>query len=118
MNQIQIRKHVLSEKLHENLKKHVHEYAEALEAYKKAVVVYHDALAEMARNTPTSMPYYDPPIKPSSYAHEYENAIEMLSYEAGDVVTITRENFKHFVQDDWQWKRTFTDTIGKNAGYL
>ena len=47
---------------------------------------------------------------PRSYANVYEQLIRMLEYSEQDLITIDAEQFRHIVDDDWEWMRGFLAT--------
>ena len=45
--------------------------------------------------------------KPVEFLEEYDTAIEMLSWHEGESFQLERHQFECFVQDKWDWKRSF-----------
>jgi hypothetical protein len=45
--------------------------------------------------------------KPESHIADYDRALDMLKWELADVVELAEDDFRHFVQDDWDWTRHF-----------
>ena len=44
---------------------------------------------------------------PRSYAKVYEQLIRMLEYSSQDLISIDAEQFRHIVDDDWDWMQSF-----------
>lgn len=118
MNQVTFHKHTLRKVLDKNLAEHRKQYEESVELYKSATKTYHDKLAEIATGSPMSIPRYDPPEKPNDYSKHYLDAIEMLTYEVNDVVTLSSRDFKQLVKDEWDWKSSFFAADAKNYSYV
>lgn len=117
MYDIEVSKEQLLETLQSNRTRHVSEYEEAVRNYPGAVV---RALREVAEQIESgekkpeahgiSMP------KPHSYETEYDDAIEMLEWHEGSTVTLDRQQFKQYVQDQWQWSGSFASTTSLYNG--
>lgn len=45
------------------------------------------------------------PTRPVDYIDEYERVIGMLELSNVETVDLTAEDYKHFVMDEWAWKR-------------
>lgn len=118
MNQVTFHKHTLREILEKNLAKHIEDYDKSVDLYKVATKAYHEKLAEIAANDPMNLPRYDAPEKPEDYSRFYREAIEMLTYEINDTITLTVEDFKQLVKDEWSWKNRFFAADRKNTSYL
>jgi len=118
METISINKEQLVQILKENKEKHVASYLEAIENYKDAVKVYFPKFCQDALDNPEKLPRYDPPLIPLSYEKDYNNAIEMLSYEVNDSVTLSAKEFRQLVKNQWSWSQDFESTFSKNKSYL
>lgn len=99
-----------------NKEKHIKEFNEAVEDFKKAVVkiaednlalVKTGDLAEIAKVKSN-------PTKPVSYETSYTRAIRMLELSVDDVIELDVNTFDQLVQDEWQWKQSFSTS---NATY-
>ena len=51
---------------------------------------------------------------PRSYAKVYEQLIRMLEYSSQDLISIDAEQFRHIVDDDWDWMQSF---LTSSSGY-
>lgn len=95
-----------------NREAHVAKYKEAMgvwstKIYKRLGKVRKEL---KAGNTPDlSAIQLDLP-RPLSHVDSYDLAIEMLTAAAGDVVTLTMEQYLQFVKDQWTWSPGWTYT--------
>ena len=46
-------------------------------------------------------------VQPQDYSVQYDRAIKMLEMSVEDTVEITAQEFQNFVQDIWDWSRTW-----------
>jgi hypothetical protein len=56
--------------------------------------------------------------KPQDNLKEYDNVIMMVEMNPEENITISFDQFKMWVKDEWSWKRNFGQTMTSNAGYL
>lgn len=94
----------------QNKEKHIKEYNEAVEDFKKAVVkiaednlklVQTGDLVEIAKVKTN-------PTKPISYESSYTRAIRMLELSVDETIELDAHTFSQFVLDEWEWKQSFT----------
>lgn len=106
MKQVTVHKAKLVDRILKNRRAHRAIFEEALDGWKKKAISVTEKLYEDARAGRLSrVQFYLP--RPEDHTAEYDRALEMLGMEVGDTVTIGQEDFAHFVQDDWGWKREF-----------
>jgi hypothetical protein len=111
MKTVTVNKELLQATLEVNRGAHVEMYREAVEGwrYNLAAAVRAASLALDAGEEPDmgklNFGYQFP--KPESHEEEYERATSMLSWELGETVVLSQEDFRHFVEDDWDWKQGF-----------
>lgn len=95
-----------------NKEKHITEFNEAVEDYKKAAIKLAEenlALAQtgdlekIARTRAM-------PSKPTSYEDSYTRAIRMLELSVDEVIEVEEDVFNQLVLDEWTWKHNFTAT--------
>ncbi len=51
-------------------------------------------------------------VCPVDYSEEYSRAISMLEWEKEDKITLTPNEFRYFVMDDWDWSDSFSAVTG------
>ena len=105
MKSITVSKTDLVAKLTTNRATHTDEFTSAIGGWHQSVL---DALREASLEFDETedlknlnIAYRFP--KPECHDDEYDRALQMLEWEVGDSVTLTEEDFRHFVQDDWDW---------------
>jgi hypothetical protein len=47
------------------------------------------------------------PDRPESHIGDYDRALKMLAMSVDQSVTLTSEQFQCFVEDEWNWKRSW-----------
>lgn len=119
METVTVNKTQLLETLRANKNKHVAEYLEANELYKKAALKELQKMVKLAkkgqivRNLPVEL------RTPVSHESDYTTAIEMLEWSVKDEIVIDQDTFLNFVKDQWNWKREFeaTNTFYKASAF-
>ena len=112
MRNVKLNKTELLDIVRANKEKHVKEYAEAVEDYKKAAVKLTQenlSLAETGDVFKISK-IKAMPSPPTSYEDSYSRAIRMLELSVDDVIEIEEQIFNQLVLDEWQWKHNFAVT--------
>lgn len=93
----------------ENAIKHLKEYDEAVEDYKKAVLKIATDNLKLAKSGDlvkfTAMKAQPQP--PQNYATSYSRAIRMLELSVEEVIDIEQDTFNQLVLDEWHWKNSF-----------
>jgi len=105
---VHIARTVLIEELTKNLALHEAQYAEAVEDYRtKLRADLHAAELAVVHGT---TPLDKISVKfehPKSYAQEYRDALDVLSYEQRDILPIDGQTFKAWVKNEWTWSESF-----------
>lgn len=93
----------------ENKEKHIREYNEAVEDYKKAAVKLAQENLELANTGDLDKisKIKSMPSKPTSYEDSYTRAIRMLELSVESIIEIEEQIFNQLVLDEWQWKHNF-----------
>lgn len=93
----------------ENKEKHIREYNEAVEDYKKAAVKLAQENLELANTGDLDKisKIKAMPSKPTSYEDSYTRAIRMLELSVESIIEIEEQIFNQLVLDEWQWKHNF-----------
>lgn len=102
---INIRKTELLKKLCENKEKHEKDYKIALSGFRvDCLDKLKDAMKDAKKGlTPNNLSFGEP----SCHSEDYQTMIEMLEMSVDDELEITYEQFKRYVKDEWEWKRSF-----------
>lgn len=109
MNEIKMDRKELLKIVKENLKKHLADYAEAVEDYKAGALKVATANLKIAKtgeidkfNQIKSLPQ-----RPVSYEKEYNRAIRMLELSIENEIVVEQDVFNQLVLDEWHWKNQF-----------
>jgi hypothetical protein len=109
MNAVKINRKELLDIVRENATKHVANYDEAVEDFKKAVLkIATDNLVlaqtgELEKFTKIKN-NIQPPV---NYATSYTRAIRMLELSVDEVIEVEEDVFNQLVLDEWSWKNSF-----------
>lgn len=110
MRDIKMNKKELLQIVLENKEKHVKEYLEAVEDYKKGAIKLAAEHVELAATGELDKiaKIRAMPSAPHSYETEYNRAIRMLELSVEEVIDIEEHIFNQLVLDEWAWKQQFT----------
>lgn len=110
MNAIKMKRTELLVIVRENMAKHVKEYLEAVEDYKKLVLKQCTDNLKVAKSgdLDTFQKIKTLPPRPNSYESSYKRAIRMLELSIEDVIEVEEDVFNQLVLDEWSWKNSFT----------
>lgn len=120
MHAVKINRLELLEIVRTNKEKHIAEFNEAVEDYKKAVIKVAEtnlALAQTGDLDKISKNIRSSPSRPSSYEKEYGRGIRMLELSVEEVIDVTEDVFNQLVLDEWSWKNSFTATSASYKSY-
>lgn len=121
MQQVTLDKGQLLNIIRKNRALHVTEYRETyegwlaqLEEHARVVV---DRIAEAkvqfskSQDSRLRCPSFGQLSEPESYESEYDRAARMLELSVDDHIVLTREEFSHFVLDEWRWTESFKSKV-------
>lgn len=106
MKSVTVLKSILLSHLKSNREKHIVEFQEAMAAYRVKMQETIRHLSEKAHRNEDISHSIDV-VRPISYVSSYDEAISMLEWGVDKEVTLDRNEFKQYVQDEWAWKGTF-----------
>src|SRR4051794_14185033 len=112
MENIEVAKAELLEKLKQNRADHRVIFEEALEGFREqAIKVLNRALdnvkARRCQDVSVSR------LVPRDHTGDYDRAIAMVEMSIGDTVVLSEDDFAQYVMDDWGWQRSFlSNTYG------
>ena len=115
--QINVSRHEMITKIKEGMAKHQAAYAEAHEDSVKALIILLDRIrAQVAagnlKETTVNLP------APQSHLKEYQEAIEMLEMSVDETITLDRDAFKAYFNNEWAWSTHFESTSAMYKGVL
>ena len=106
MQNIVIKKAKLLNILKENRGKHEAIFEEALAGYRtKALELLEDRIKRLRKGEMIKMIFQMQ--EPQNQCRDYDRIIRMLELSEGATVTLNEQDFAQYVQDDWNWKRSF-----------
>ena len=109
MRDVRMNKSELLEIVRANKEKHIKEFNEAVEDFKKAAIniAEHNLKLAQTGDTEQIAKFKQLPSKPTSYEDSYTRAIRMLELSVDDVIEVEEHVFNQLVLDEWQWKQNF-----------
>lgn len=109
MREVTINKNELRERVQQNRNKHRALYEEAREGYYKQVEKFFKEQLKRVRAGEDFVSYFNDPV-PEDHTDDYDNVLDMLDMALGANITLSNQEFRQYVRDDWGWKTTFTAT--------
>ena len=117
-------KEELLKTLNKNLIQHKNDYNAAHIGWKKEVQSHKNYLFGCLADTDDPKKYkvymdkLSSAIKdePTSHEKDYDIAIEMLEWHQGEEFRLERDQFRQYVQDRWDWQRSFTQATLRFSG--
>jgi len=116
MKEVTVDRKVLLKKLKVNRAKHVKTFEKAYENYVKTLKARVKKIAESCEEWDASKRSkrkfdLDASVNlnaPQSYECEYNTVVEMTEMSVDDTVTLSQQEFKYYIQDEWGWKHSFS----------
>ena len=101
-----VKKADLMTKVEANRRTHRATFLKAQERYREKVIEELDKrLAEVRDGKPISLGFHLP--EPQDYTHEYDMALEQLTWEVADEVELEQDDFRQLVLNEWRWAQQF-----------
>ena len=116
MRSVKMNKLELLDIVRQNKEKHVAEFAESVEDFKKAVLKITADNVKLAKTGDLEKiaSIKSVPHRPTSYEDNYTRAIRMLELSVDDTIELEDDVFNQLVLDEWHWKNQF---VASNALY-
>ena len=54
--------------------------------------------------------------EPVDYTDSYDTVLDMLAWEQGDTVELTREDFERYVRNNWEWAKLWHSNTTSYVG--
>lgn len=108
MQEIEIRKNELVEKIRENMSSHKETYETAVEKFKEKQQALLEDMLEKARKGENfdRLALSRLPV-PEDHTDDYKMALEMLEYETRDIIPLEVHDFRKYVRDEWEWRHAW-----------
>ena len=112
LSHITVKKDELLAAITRNLEEHVAEYKLALAGYQNAFLVEAHDILHRAKNGDFSKTAITLPV-PVSHEAEYRTVIRMLKMSTATEIRISDDQFRMYVEDEWNWKGAFVGTANR-----
>lgn len=99
----------------ENRDKHLADYAEAERGYQSEIVKVLSRYLEQVQSKKIPKDFnaiFEIP-RPENHVKDYNTIIGMLELSVDQEISLSQQDFKLYVQDEWSWKRAF-ETVTSN----
>lgn len=113
MKDVLVDKEKLTEILTANREQHRAVVEDAWKGFRVEAVIVLDERLEAARKGLRQSLYVHLEM-PEDHTDDYDRALGMLQMDERDQVLLTQQEYAQLVDDDWGWKRQWTNT---NANY-
>ena len=109
MHSVKVNRIELLEIVRTNKEKHIRDFNESVEDYKRAAINVAQKNLELAQSADLDQiaKIKGMPQKPTSYEKEYARAERMLELSVDEVIDVEQDVFNQLVLDEWSWKNAF-----------
>lgn len=108
MKTVKVLKTKLAEILKANRADHRDIFLKAQEGYREAVIQLLDEELKSARTgKDVQIVRFISIVQPEDHTKDYDRVLAMLDVSVDETIEITAEEFRNFVQDEWQWSRSW-----------
>lgn len=106
MNTVTVKKDDLIATVSKNRDEHRAIFLAAQDRYREKVIELLDSRLRQVRDgRPIDRSFTLP--EPVDYTAEYDAALQMLTWEVNDEVTLDQDSFRQLVLNQWHWARNF-----------
>ena len=109
LKQTNIERSRLTSVLAENLRDHTELYDLALSSWKENYAKYVSEFYKKVKAGDYNASFA-PPVKPTSYAKNYEQVIKQLEYSSDEIINLSSTEFQNYVLDEWTFSFHFYQT--------
>lgn len=115
MNEIKVEVGYLEEMLRTNRKKHKKAFEIAYDGFRNQVIDTLKINLKEARRKRGKVITKIDLVPPLNHTEDYDIALGMLELHAEDTVSITAEEYRNFILDDWDWSSSFSSSSSSYA---
>lgn len=112
MKDVKVRKAELKAKVQLNRDAHRDVYLTAMDGYRQTVVDWLNEQLDKAQNGKPFVTWLQEPM-PEDHTDDYDVVLSMLDMSIDETITLTLDEYRRYVMDDWGWKEGFTATASK-----
>lgn len=117
MRTITVNKDKLLKILKTNRANHRDVYEEAFEGYRQECIrILEQNLSNLRSGKKVIVQFYEQ--APQDHTDDYDRVIRMLEMEISDTVELDQQQFVNYVDDEWNWKQSWTVSNAKYAASL
>ena len=111
MGPIEVKVSDLKTALGENRDQHAQVFQEAWRGYEKALLgTLEDMQRRVSRGKRVDLYELIKLPVPKNHTRDYDTVLHMLDLHQQDTYELDEEDFRRYVEDDWDWKREFITT--------
>jgi len=109
MQNVKVEKAELVGRIKANRDVHRQVFEKAMEGYRRAAAEFFNEQWGNALDDRQFAVVFRQPV-PEDHSDDYEAALDMLEMSVEDRVTLSAQEFRQYVRDDWGWKKNWTET--------
>ena len=106
MQNVKVRKNELLTKVTANRAKHIDEFKTAHEVWVEQTIAAHKQVIKNLKEI-GKIGIANFGVEPTSQEDSYNTAIAMLNMSVEDEISLTLQEFKQYVMDEWNWSQSF-----------
>jgi hypothetical protein len=106
LKETNIQREKLQQTLKQNLTDHIQIFDLALAGWQKEYQKYVKDFSKKVKSGDFKVSFR-PPLKPNSYAKNYEDVISQLDMSADEVITLNAVEFQNYILDEWNFSASF-----------
>lgn len=110
MNEIKVKKADLLTVLEKNKEEHRNLFEKAMSGYRKKAIYQLDIAIKEAKDGKKIRTYFNL-TQPEDHTDDYEETIGMLNMSVDTEVSLSRTEYRHYVDDNWSWKDAFNTCV-------
>jgi hypothetical protein len=109
LNNLTYPKDQLAERITTNRDAHREVYEQAMSGYRRAARDFFEEQLTRAERGRPFVTYFNEPI-PEDHTADYDALLDQLELTPEDQVTLSTNEFRQYVRDEWGWKKEFMTT--------
>jgi hypothetical protein len=109
MNDVQMNKSDLRNRIQENRNAHRGIFEAAIDGYREEATKFFEEQLAKAKAGKVFNNYFSEPI-PEDHTKDYDAVLDMLDMDKRDTITLSAGQFRQYVRDEWGWKQDFMAT--------
>lgn len=111
---VTIEKALVLEALHKNMEEHKRTFQKAMEVYRQKAIEAFEAKIDALKNGRWISHTLNLPI-PEEHTNDFQRVINMLQRDINDTVELTENDYRVYIDNEWNWQRAF---LSNTTAYL